>query len=51
MHALATWWHVLKVARGQGYFDDATLREVKSFLNNPMAWSAAHGGASTFPKS
>ncbi|MCC2687995.1 MAG: orotate phosphoribosyltransferase [Rhizobiaceae bacterium] len=51
MHALATWWDVLKVARGQGYFDDATLREVESFLNNPMAWSAAHGGASTFPHS
>jgi orotate phosphoribosyltransferase len=51
MHALATWWDVLKVARGQGYFDNATLREVESFLNNPMAWSAAHGGASTFPHS
>lgn len=51
MHALATWWDVLKVARGQRYFDDATLREVESFLNNPMAWSAAHGGASTFPQS
>lgn len=51
MHALATWWDVLKVAREQGYFDESTLREVESFLNDPMAWSAAHGGASTFPQS
>lgn len=51
MHALATWWDVLKVAREQGYFDESTLKEVESFLNNPMAWSAAHGGASTFPQS
>lgn len=51
MHALATWWDVLKVAREQGYFDEATLTEVEAFLHNPMAWSAAHGGASTFPQS
>lgn len=51
MHALATWWDVLKVARDQGYFDAATLREVESFLHNPMEWSASHGGASAFPQS
>jgi orotate phosphoribosyltransferase len=51
MHALATWWDVLKVSRDQRYFDDATLHEVESFLNDPMTWSAAHGGASTFPQS
>ena len=51
LHALATWWDVLKVARGQRYFDDKTLHEVESFLNDPMTWSAAHGGASTFPQS
>ena len=50
MHWLATWRDVLKVARAQGYFDDGTLAEVESFLNDPVAWSAAHGGASSFAK-
>jgi orotate phosphoribosyltransferase len=49
MHALATWWDVLKVAKEQGYFDARTLGEVEAFLNNPAEWSAAHGGASSFP--
>ena len=48
MHSLATWWDVLKVARENAYFDETTLVEVESFLNNPMEWSAAHGGASSF---
>lgn len=47
MHALATWWDVLKVARTMGYFDEKTLSEVESFLNNPVEWSAAHGGVSS----
>jgi orotate phosphoribosyltransferase len=50
MHALATWWDVLTVARNNNYFDENTLREVEAFLNNPMEWSAAHGGASSFPE-
>ena len=50
MHALATWWDVLKVARDKAYFDEKTLTEVEAFLNNPMDWSAAHGGASSFPE-
>ena len=32
-----------------GYFDEKTLVEVESFLNNPMEWSSAHGGTSSFP--
>lgn len=51
MHALATWWDVLKVARDKAYFDEKTLNEVESFLHNPMDWSARHGGASSFPQS
>lgn len=51
MHALATWWDVLNVARQQGYFEESTLKEVESFLHHPMEWSAAHGGASSFPQS
>ena len=50
MHSLATWWDVLRVAREQGYFSAETLGEVESFLNDPMTWSAAHGGASSFPE-
>ena len=45
LHALATWWDVLEAAKKHGYFDKDTLREVESFLNNPVPWSAARGGA------
>ena len=41
---LVTWWDVLAQCRDNDYFDAATLDEVESFLNNPVAWSAAHGG-------
>ncbi len=51
MHALATWWDVLRVAKTMEYFDQDTLREVEAFLNNPAEWSAAHGGASELPSS
>ena len=49
MHSLATWWDVLAAAKELDYFDGAALGEVESFLNNPMEWSSAHGGASEFP--
>lgn len=44
LHYLATWRDVLKVSREGGYFDPQTLQEVENFLNDPLAWSAAHGG-------
>ncbi|MDR3518372.1 MAG: orotate phosphoribosyltransferase [Azospirillaceae bacterium] len=44
LHALATWWDVLRVARDGGYFDAQTLVEVERFLHDPVGWSAAHGG-------
>jgi len=44
LHSLATWWDVLAVCREFGYFDHATLREVESFLNEPILWSGNHGG-------
>lgn len=50
MHALASWWDVLKVAQEKNYFDTHTLGEVEKFLHDPMNWSAAHGGASSFPQ-
>lgn len=47
MHSLATWWDVLKVAKKHNYFDTKTIAVVEEFLNKPMEWSAAHGGASS----
>ena len=50
LHALATWWDVLRVAKESGYFDTNTLTEVEKFLHAPAEWSAAHGGATTAPQ-
>ncbi len=44
LHALATWWDVLKIARAEKTFDNATLDEVEKFLHGPAEWSKAHGG-------
>jgi len=45
LHALATWWDVLEVAKKSGTFDKGKLREVEKFMKDPAAWSKAHGGA------
>ncbi|KAG0189539.1 hypothetical protein DFQ28_003260 [Apophysomyces sp. BC1034] len=50
LHALATWWDVLRVAQDNGYFDTNTLDEVEKFLHAPAQWSAAHGGATSAPQ-
>lgn len=47
LHALATWEDVLEAARQRKLFPEATFREVEKFLNDPAAWSRAHGGAET----
>ena len=44
LHYLATWWDVLRIARAEKTFDDATLDEVEKFLHGPAEWSKAHGG-------
>ncbi|MDE2229401.1 MAG: orotate phosphoribosyltransferase [Alphaproteobacteria bacterium] len=49
LHSLANWWDVLKVAKVEGRFDAPTMREVEKFLNDPVGWSASHGGASELP--
>jgi orotate phosphoribosyltransferase len=41
LHALATWWDVLRVARARAYFDVETLDEVERFLNDPKGWTAS----------
>jgi orotate phosphoribosyltransferase len=45
LHALCTWWDVLAIAKKRKYFERATLKTVEKFLNDPVAWSVAHGGA------
>ena len=46
LHHLATWQDVLAAARNGDHFDGETLDQVESFLNEPLKWSAAHGGIS-----
>jgi orotate phosphoribosyltransferase len=45
LHALATWWDVLEVAKKSGKFDKGRLKEVEKFMKDPAGWSKAHGGA------
>jgi orotate phosphoribosyltransferase len=44
LHHLATWWDVLEVCRERPYFSDSAMVEVRKFLEDPVAWSKAHGG-------
>jgi orotate phosphoribosyltransferase len=48
---LATWWDVLRVVKGGGYFEPRVIDEVERFLNSPAKWSAEHGGVAAFPES
>ena len=41
LHALATWWDVLALAEGLGYFTPAQFGAIKAFLDAPETWSAA----------
>ncbi len=45
LHYLATWRDVLAEAHAADAFDIATLETVSAFLDAPLEWSAAHGGA------
>ena len=49
MHALATFWDVLAVAKEGEFFDTNTLSEVEKYLHDPVAWSVAHGGVEALP--
>ena len=44
LHYLATWHDVLKAAEEGKYFDQAAIDGVRAFLDDPVGWSAAHGG-------
>ena len=37
LHALATWWDVLAVAKESGKFDRGMLGEVEKFMHDPPA--------------
>ena len=50
LHYLATWWDILKACKEENRFDAAMLREVESFLNAPVPWSARHGGIAELPR-
>ena len=43
LHHLCTWWDVLEAAKDRPTFPDRHLAEVRRFLENPVAWSRAHG--------
>ena len=47
LHHLCTWWDVLEACRDRPYFSEGALSEVRRFLEDPVAWSAAHGGISS----
>jgi len=44
LHFLTTWWDVLDVADTSGKFSRQTISDVRSFLHDPIQWSATHGG-------
>ncbi len=44
LHALATWWDVLKETEKQKVYSASDLAEVRRFLEAPVKWSLAHGG-------
>ena len=48
LHFLATWWDVLAEAERAGTYPAGDIAEVRAFLCDPVAWSAAHGGRDGF---
>src|ERR1700757_4849909 len=47
LHHLCTWWDVLEACKDRPAFAEAALSGVRRFLENPVAWSAAHGGVTS----
>jgi len=45
LHALATFWDVLRVAQGLGYFTPEQYAAVRSYLENPDGWAPAASAA------
>jgi orotate phosphoribosyltransferase len=47
LHHLCTWWDVLEACKDRPYFPEASLAGVRRFLEDPVGWSAAHGGVAS----
>ncbi len=47
LHHLATWWDVLDACKDRDHFSEPALAAVRRFLEDPVAWSAAHGGVAS----
>ncbi|MCL7466646.1 orotate phosphoribosyltransferase [Phaeovulum sp. NW3] len=45
LHSLANWQDILTVADDPGPFNPGDLAEIRAFLDDPLDWSARHGGA------
>ena len=45
LHALATWWDVLKVAHGLGHFTPQQYSAIRSYLEHPDSWRPAQSVA------
>jgi orotate phosphoribosyltransferase len=46
LHALATWWDVLRVAHDLGHFTPAQYAAIRSFLEHPESWHPARSAVS-----
>lgn len=44
LHALTTWRHMIDAAEALRYFSPDQIKGIREFLENPEAWSKAHGG-------
>lgn len=44
LHHLCTWWDVLDACRDRTILPESSLTAVRRFLDDPVAWSKAHGG-------
>jgi orotate phosphoribosyltransferase len=44
LHALTTWRHMIDAAEALQYFTPPQIKGIREFLENPEAWSKAHGG-------
>ncbi|MEP9349813.1 orotate phosphoribosyltransferase [Xanthobacter sp. KR7-225] len=47
LHRLATWWDVLAQVKEMNTFPPEQVGQIEAFLNDPHAWSKAHGGTAT----
>lgn len=50
LHYITTWPDVLDIAREGKHFDEATLKEVELFFDDPLDWSKRHGGVDIVTK-